>query len=379
MTIDYPNDRLYWVDAKLKIIESIRLDGTDRRLVLHDIIQQPFSLAIFENKLYWSDEESKTIESCNKFTGKDWQTLYRINEEHQPYSVHIDHSAIKPKINNPCHFNPCSELCMLNQDKGYTCACTMDKELSADNHSCRDVKQNKHLLVVARRGFMFGNMGNMFITYYHQMLGKPKLITNTTMQSTLLPARAFITDVTSDPTSGEVIISYKTSETEILVRYDPVGNNFRKIMSIDSTNFQGIAFDYIGNNLYMTNAHNNTIMVRNMKTEAMTEFYFKDLTPQYVTLVPEESKMYVVFQRNYHFSTNGYVLYEMNMNGLGERKLIRDNMTARIAMCYDRDSKTLFVSEELAGRILSYSVAEGIRILGTGLKPASLAVAGDNI
>jgi len=32
MTIDYPNDRLYWIDAKSKIIESIRLDGTDRRV-----------------------------------------------------------------------------------------------------------------------------------------------------------------------------------------------------------------------------------------------------------------------------------------------------------------------------------------------------------
>lgn len=32
LTIDDPNDRLYWIDAKLKIIESIRLDGRDRRV-----------------------------------------------------------------------------------------------------------------------------------------------------------------------------------------------------------------------------------------------------------------------------------------------------------------------------------------------------------
>lgn len=32
VTIDYPNNRLYWVDAKLAIIESIHLDGTDRRV-----------------------------------------------------------------------------------------------------------------------------------------------------------------------------------------------------------------------------------------------------------------------------------------------------------------------------------------------------------
>lgn len=32
ITIDYPNNRLYWVDVKLGLIESIRLDGTDRRV-----------------------------------------------------------------------------------------------------------------------------------------------------------------------------------------------------------------------------------------------------------------------------------------------------------------------------------------------------------
>lgn len=32
LTIDYPTNRLYWVDIKLKLIETIRLDGTDRRV-----------------------------------------------------------------------------------------------------------------------------------------------------------------------------------------------------------------------------------------------------------------------------------------------------------------------------------------------------------
>jgi len=32
LTIDYPTNRLYWADIKLKKIETIRLDGTDRRV-----------------------------------------------------------------------------------------------------------------------------------------------------------------------------------------------------------------------------------------------------------------------------------------------------------------------------------------------------------
>lgn len=32
LAIDYPNERLYWTDAKQLTIENIRLDGTDRRV-----------------------------------------------------------------------------------------------------------------------------------------------------------------------------------------------------------------------------------------------------------------------------------------------------------------------------------------------------------
>lgn len=60
------------------------------------MIQHPYSLAVFENKLYWSDWESKTIQSCDKFSGKNWQILIRASDT--PYGVHIDHSAIKPKV-----------------------------------------------------------------------------------------------------------------------------------------------------------------------------------------------------------------------------------------------------------------------------------------
>lgn len=32
VTVDYFGSRLYWIDAKLKIIETVKLDGTDRRV-----------------------------------------------------------------------------------------------------------------------------------------------------------------------------------------------------------------------------------------------------------------------------------------------------------------------------------------------------------
>ncbi|XP_012532761.2 vitellogenin receptor [Monomorium pharaonis] len=358
VTIDYPNERLYWVDAKSKIIESIHLDGTDRRLVLHDIIQQPFSLAVFENKLYWSDWESNMIHSCNKFTGKDWHILTR--SDNKLYSVHIDHSAIKPKFNNPCQHNMCSHLCLLNEKKRYTCACTLDKELNADGRTCQEVKKKQHLIIF---------QGRTLIDYYHELIGKPKMV------NFLPPKGLFITKIMSDPLSGQIIICSENWPETHIVRYDPTNNTTKEIITFNIV-VQEVAFDYVGNNFYIINPLNQSIEVHSVKTQAMTAFYFNDIVPRYITLAPEESKMFVIV-RNQRI----YSLYEMQMNGLGERKLIKEglNYINGLNMYYDRDSKTLFVSDISSGYILSHS-AEDTRILRTGLHfPNSLTVAGDNI
>ena len=34
LTLDYATERVYWVDAKHRVIESATLEGADRRLVL---------------------------------------------------------------------------------------------------------------------------------------------------------------------------------------------------------------------------------------------------------------------------------------------------------------------------------------------------------
>lgn len=75
ISLDWPNGRLYWVDAKAQTIESVTIDGKDRRVVLSDMVKHPYGVAVFEDKLYWSDWDTTSIESCNKFTGKNCEPL----------------------------------------------------------------------------------------------------------------------------------------------------------------------------------------------------------------------------------------------------------------------------------------------------------------
>lgn len=75
ITLDWPNRRIYWVDAQSQSIESATIEGQDRRKVLEGFLSHPYGIAVFENRIYWSDWDTKSIESCEKFTGREHHVL----------------------------------------------------------------------------------------------------------------------------------------------------------------------------------------------------------------------------------------------------------------------------------------------------------------
>lgn len=77
LTLDLVSKRIYWVDAKLKTISSCNYDGSDRRVVLEssESLQHPYSVATFEDWVYWSDWENEAIFKANKLTGDNIQKL----------------------------------------------------------------------------------------------------------------------------------------------------------------------------------------------------------------------------------------------------------------------------------------------------------------
>lgn len=93
LTLDTSNDRLYWVDAKSMRIESIRLDGSDRQVILKEAVKHPFSIAVFEDTLYWSDWTNVQIERCNKFTGKNHTSFIKEKRSREDKNKHLFHGA----------------------------------------------------------------------------------------------------------------------------------------------------------------------------------------------------------------------------------------------------------------------------------------------
>lgn len=59
ITLDHKLQKLYWSDARLDKIERSDFDGSNRIVILHEIPQHPFDLAIYGDYLFWTDWVSK--------------------------------------------------------------------------------------------------------------------------------------------------------------------------------------------------------------------------------------------------------------------------------------------------------------------------------
>lgn len=114
------------------------------------IVKHPYGIALYEDRLYWSDWRTHAIESCNKFTGKDHQTVV-TEERNFIYGLHIYHSAMSTHIENPCSFAFCSDICLL-KGNSYSCACPQGKVLAADKHTCHGKYSLLYIMYISKYG-----------------------------------------------------------------------------------------------------------------------------------------------------------------------------------------------------------------------------------
>ena len=78
IALDLPGERLYWVDGRHKVIESIKTDGTGRIIVKAlSSGQHPYSIAVFENLMFVSDFSTKIVNAFDRFTGEEVRSFSR--------------------------------------------------------------------------------------------------------------------------------------------------------------------------------------------------------------------------------------------------------------------------------------------------------------
>nr|QDP42286.1 Vitellogenin Receptor [Agasicles hygrophila] len=335
LALDYPNGRLYWTDAKKKTLESIRLDGSDRKVILGDIVKHPYSITVFENKLYWSDWTTHSIQSCNKFTGKDHHTLIEDNKD-LIYGIQVYHSALHKRKENVCAKAGCSDICLL-KGKSFKCACPENKILIDSQRSC---------LEAAPPQLLIAGYGHLLIHVQHQLLGKHDATTLSVTSNEIgslafdsLNNLLFISDI---GTKEITILNMDTGETHTLDLPE-----LGRVTAMD--------FDSSSNNLYMCDNHREVVEVVSMNNNER-KILIQDTygeKPFDIALVPEEGVMFVAFGEDIRGTSH---IDRFFMDGSGRTHIIENNLVGPISLTYDHDLHRIFFADATTGIIESTSV-----------------------
>uniref|UniRef100_A0A3P8PEI8 EGF-like domain-containing protein n=1 Tax=Astatotilapia calliptera TaxID=8154 RepID=A0A3P8PEI8_ASTCA len=137
LTIDFTEDRVFWCDQRKGTIETAALDGSDRRVLSKNQVGQPFDLALFEDRLWISDQERHQLTSVHKRTGKTLQWIQ--GSMVQPASIVVVHPLAKPGADMCLHLKGgCSQVCESKMGFAH-CSCFSHYILSADGKTCLTV------------------------------------------------------------------------------------------------------------------------------------------------------------------------------------------------------------------------------------------------
>lgn len=235
IAVDEPVDRIYWADAHRDTIESATIEGADRKLIVKDATH-PFGIAVFEDKVYWSDWHNYRLFSCNKFTGNDIRLLIEAPQRLNGISLH--HSL--PQIHsNPCSRSQCSHICIPSV-LSYSCKCPDDMHLDFDDSTCVATKGGRSLILAT---------GNQLFNLKPQNLGK----------ITLDPV-AFETNVVTGMSThafnGDVAVHTNTSQ----VFYVNTNLKSSTLISIESE-IKSLAYDSQSLNLFWIDEIDQTILL----------------------------------------------------------------------------------------------------------------------
>ncbi|XP_040612953.1 low-density lipoprotein receptor-related protein 8 isoform X13 [Mesocricetus auratus] len=159
ITLDLLSQRLYWVDSKLHQLSSIDFNGGNRKMLIFstDVLSHPFGIAVFEDKVFWTDLENEAIFSANRLNGLEISIL--AENLNNPHDIVIFHELKQPTAADACELSAqpnggCEYLCLpapqtSNHSPKYTCACPDTMWLGPDMKRCYRAPQSTSTTTLA--------------------------------------------------------------------------------------------------------------------------------------------------------------------------------------------------------------------------------------
>jgi len=282
LTLDLVLDRVYWSDAKKDTVESARMDGSDRRVILDMVAKHPFSMAVFEDNLYWSDWEMHEIVSCNKFNGKNFRTLVK-EAGIRPMGITIAHPLLSHSSGppSPCKDSPCSHVCLPKPlpSEEFVCKCPAHLSLDSSGVKCVVTQKSRSLLI---------STNSRIYSLYPQSIG----ITTYDLLTTF-PPHSLVTGMAGNEVDDLVYVVNRVGNGSF-VSLDKLTGQVTEILTGDQ--FGSISYDPLADNMYWVDLHKMAVMIHSHPTGANIKVFESISSILSILFVPEKNRLLVAEQ-----------------------------------------------------------------------------------
>ncbi|XP_025833299.1 low-density lipoprotein receptor-related protein 4 [Agrilus planipennis] len=323
LAIDSHENRLYWNDGKSGKIECSDFNGNGRKTILTEV-PHPYGLVVVDNHIYWTDWKTQGLHQADKFNGTNAKKI-RGNLE-----LLMDVRAVqKDKVDeNACGNNNggCSHLCLRRPDS-FTCACETGVLMTKNGKIC-EKQPTKYIFFSTRSSLV-----------------RISLDTEELWDVTL-PVGGIFNAINVDFHWKKRLLFF----TDDLVIKSVNMHNLSDVREVikDLVTANGLAVDWIANNLYWIDASQRVVGVTKIGPGYQKILINEDLEdPRSIAVFPSKGLMY--------FSDwGGKPKIERSfLDGSGRKVLIVDELRYPTGLTLDYEKKRLYWSDYYLDRIES--------------------------
>ncbi|XP_048808618.1 low-density lipoprotein receptor-related protein 1B isoform X3 [Lagopus muta] len=261
LALDLINKYVYWVDIYLDNVEVVDYEGRKRHTVIKGRqVRHLCGLTVFENYLYAVNSDNFSIWQINRYNGTDARSLTRLENAKE---IRVYQKRTQTSVrSHACEVDPygmpggCSHICLLSSNyKTRTCRCRTGFILGSDGRSCKRPK-------------------NELFLFYGK--GRPGIIRGMDLNTKvsdeyMIPIENLVNPRALDFHAETNYIYFADTTSFLIGRQKIDGTERETILKDDLDNVEGIAVDWIGNNLYWTNdGHRKTIAVARLEKAAQS-------------------------------------------------------------------------------------------------------------
>uniref|UniRef100_A0A2K5KTH0 LDL receptor related protein 1B n=1 Tax=Cercocebus atys TaxID=9531 RepID=A0A2K5KTH0_CERAT len=256
LALDLVNKLVYWVDLYLDYVGVVDYQGKNRHAIIQGRqVRHLYGITVFEDYLYATNSDTYNIIRINRFNGTDIHSLIKMENAR---GIRIYQKRTQPTVrSHACEVDPygmpggCSHICLLSSSyKTRTCRCRTGFNLGSDGRSCKRPK-------------------NELFLFYGK--GRPGIVRGMDLNTKIadeymIPIENLVNPRALDFHAETNYIYFADTTSFLIGRQKIDGTERETILKDDLDNVEGIAVDWIGNNLYWTNdGHRKTINVARLE------------------------------------------------------------------------------------------------------------------